>query len=272
MCTLLLAWQVFPDAPIVAAANRDEAIDRPSSPPQIRPRGIAPERRREWGDDEPAVLAPADDRAGGTWLGLNDRGVFVAITNRWTDTELSGDRSRGLVVADCLSAPSARDAARFAEREIDEVAYEGFNLVIADATNAYVLEWNGQLRVREFHPGVHVVVNVGADGQYDIPAGRPDLGTAQAHNADELRAELQPEPGTSADAWLDRAGETLADHDAGVCVHADGFGTRSSSLVRVGNDGGVRYDYADGPPCDTPIEPVDVDFEVTIARDDPGLH
>lgn len=278
MCTLTLAWQVFADAPIVAAANRDEAVDRPSSPPAVHPGGIAPDRRRSATSadptDEPipAVLAPTDDRAGGTWIGLNDRGVFVTVTNRWTDAELTGERSRGLLVADCLAAESAVNAAKKLEREIGEVAYDGFNLVVADPSSAHLLEWDGRLRVRGFAPGVHVVVNVGADGAYVIPGVRSDLGEAQAGNADGLRARLQPEPGESADAWLDRAGDALGDHDAGVCVHANGFGTRSMSLIRVASDGSVRYDYADGPPCETPAEPAATGFEADPKREDRGLH
>ncbi|MDR5674306.1 Uncharacterized protein AArcCO_1423 [Halalkaliarchaeum sp. AArc-CO] len=260
MCTLTLAWQVFPDAPIVAAANRDEATDRPSSPPKIRSDGIA----ASTGEPGPAVLAPVDDRAGGTWIGLNDRGVFAAITNRWNASDLKGDRSRGLLVADCLRSDSATDAARHVERELDRTAYEGFNLVLADAESAHLLEWTGRFQVRSFAPGVHVVVNVGADGVYEIPHERAELGETQAQNADELRARLQPEPGETADRWLDRAGGALGDHEAGVCVHGDGFGTRSSSLVRLSSDGDVRYDYADGPPCETPAEPVDLDGTFTI--------
>ncbi|AUX10329.1 hypothetical protein AArcSl_2711 [Halalkaliarchaeum desulfuricum] len=260
MCTLILAWQVFPDAPIVAAANRDEATDRPSSPPRVHPDGIvtSPE------ESGPSVLAPVDDRAGGTWIGLNDRGVFAAITNRWNAADLNGERSRGLLVADCLGAESATDAARYVERELDETAYEGFNLVLADAGAAHFLEWTGQLEVYSFAPGIHVVVNVGADGAYEIPHDRAELGETQARNADELRARLQPEPGETADPWLDRAGDAFGDHEAGVCVHTDGFGTRSMSLVRLTNDGSVRYDYADGPPCETPAEPVDPDASFTL--------
>ena len=265
MCTLILAWQVFPDAPIVAAANRDEATDRPSSPPRVHPDGIATSS----GESGPSVLAPVDDRAGGTWIGLNDRGVFAAITNRWNAADLTGERSRGRLTADCLRADSATDAARHVERELDATAYEGFNLVLADAGAAHLLEWTGQLTVRSVSPGIHVVVNVGADGAYQIPHERAELGETQARNADELRARLQPEPGETADPWLDRAGEALGDHEAGVCVHADGFGTRSSSLVRVGTDGSVRYDYADGSPCETPDEPIDIEeaFSVDAGRE-----
>jgi uncharacterized protein with NRDE domain len=74
VCTLVFAWQVFTDAPVVAAANRDELLDRPSASPDVI-------------DESPRVLAPRDEEAGGTWIGYNEHGVFVAITNRWTGSE-----------------------------------------------------------------------------------------------------------------------------------------------------------------------------------------
>lgn len=246
MCTLTFAWQVFEDAPLVVAANRDERLDRASEPPA----------RRDW---EGAVLAPQDSEAGGTWIGYNDRGVFVAITNRWIDADLAGERSRGLLVRDALERDSAEAAIRHVERELDARSYEGFNLVAADPSAAMLVEWDGRRRITQFDPGVHVVVNVGADGNYTIPAHRPDIGEQQADNAEAVRTQLQPEPGEDSHAWLDRAARVIADHDFGVCVHGDGFGTKSSTLLHVGTDG-VTYEYADGPPCTTAYDVIDADL------------
>jgi len=243
VCTLVFAWQVFPDAPVVAAANRDELLDRPSEPP-----GVV--------DDQPRVIAPRDGDAGGTWIGYNEHGVFVAVTNRWTDRDVGGDRSRGLLVRDALGAPGAEDAARLVERELDERVYEGFNLVLADRHAAVYVEYDGSVRVRNFDPGVHVVVNVGADGRYVIPGSRTDAGERQAENADRVAAALAPEPGERSSAWLDRAADVISDHEYGVCVHRDHFGTRSSSLVTIGREG-TSYRYADGPPCETAYERVE---------------
>ena len=56
----------------------------------------------------------------------------------------------------------------------------------------------------------------------------------------------------------------LADHripegderpNAANCVHLEGFGTRSSCIVRVPDGGGLpRLWVADGPPCATPYD------------------
>lgn len=241
MCTIALAWQVFDGSDVLLAANRDELHDRPSEPP----------RKRDW---ETAVVAPRDSEAGGTWLGYNEHGVLVAVTNRWTGDDVTGERSRGLLVRDALGCESAEAAIRFVERDLDARTYEGFNLLAADATAALLVEYDDTPRVRPLEPGVHVIVNVGADGSYDVPARRAEVGRQQAENADTLLTALRPEPGEGGPAWLDRAGQALGDHDFGVCIHGDGFGTRSSSLIRLGER--RSYDFADGPPCETTYERV----------------
>lgn len=239
MCTLTLAWQTFDDAPVVVAANRDEARNRPSELP----------REREGG-----IIAPRDAQAGGTWMGVTRDGLFVGITNRWVEG-VAGERSRGSLVDDCLHAETVEAAARHVEESCREYEYDGFNLVLADAESAVLLEWDGYLSVTDFAPGVHVVGNVGYDGRYFEPPGHPEAGSEEADNAIRLRQVLHPEDGERADAWLTRAGEALGNHDFGVCVHENGYGTVSSTLIRVG-DAGIRYEHAEGPPCETPYEVV----------------
>ncbi|ELY38361.1 hypothetical protein C496_17102 [Natronorubrum tibetense GA33] len=242
VCTLTLAWQVFDDAPVAVAANRDEALDREALPPDIY-------------REEPSIVAPRDAEAGGTWIGYNEHGVFVGITNRWTDAELAAERSRGLLVADVLEAETAADAESIVEDAVRTDEYDGFYLVLADASTACCYRWDGTLSYTSFDPGVHVVVNVAVDDTVDIPSVRPDVAREQAANARAVREALSdPDDGSVAD-WLERAGDVLGDHEYGVCVHENGYGTRSSSLIALGN-GPTRHAFASGPPCRIPFEPV----------------
>ncbi|ADJ14961.1 NRDE family protein [Halalkalicoccus jeotgali] len=244
MCTLIFAWQVFEDAPVLIAANRDEALGRPSHPPGLY-------------SETPRIVAPWDEEAGGTWIGSNEHGVAAVVTNRWLDTELAAERSRGLLVGEALERESAEDAARFVEHSVREFEYDGFNLALIDANAAILLEWNGGLRVRNFDPGVHVVVNVGADGDFEIPAERAEFAERQAESARRAREVLRPDPGERPREWHERAVAVLQDHEYTFCVHADEYGTRSSSLIRVNADGTTEYRFADGPPCETAYEPID---------------
>jgi hypothetical protein len=140
MCVLVLLYQVVHGHWLVAGANRDEQLERPSTPPALATgtdRG--PERERDGRRrTHVAFVAPRDVAAGGTWIGLNRQGLFVALTNR-SDTrgDTRGEaaslprpvspravpqatpqpmpgagsvRSRGLLVRDLLGCPDVAAA------------------------------------------------------------------------------------------------------------------------------------------------------------------
>jgi uncharacterized protein with NRDE domain len=248
VCTLILAWQVFDDTPVAVAANRDEADGRPAAPPAA------------WEDERPRFVAPRDLQAGGTWMGYNEAGLFVGITNRWENVDrLASERSRGLLVRDALGQESAAAAREHVERELREREYQPFHLVLADGEAAFLLAWNGELTVHELDPGVHVVVNVGFDGAYFVPDRRPEVGEQQARDTDRVIEAVQPREGETAVEWTARARGLLGDHDYGRCIHGDGFGTKSSTVVRIGTGGGA-VEHAEGKPCETPFDSIPTPF------------
>ena len=255
MCTLVLAWRLFTETPVAVAANRDEATDRPAEPPSVRRAGDAA--------DGPRMLAPRDTSAGGTWTGYNEHGVYAGLTNRWLAVPEGGERSRGRLVDDALASPDAERAVERVRAAVERHGYDGFALVVADAAAAFLFVWDGALRTIRLDPGVHVVVNVGAAlggggvvrDRFLIPENRRAAAERQAEGARALRAALTAEPGEPATDWFDRAAAALGDHEFGGCVHGDDFGTRSSSLIAVGER--RRYRFADGPPCETPHRRVD---------------
>ena len=70
MCTVVILRQPDHPWPVIIAANRDEMASRLWRPPA-----------RHW-EDQPHVVAGIDEEAGGTWMGLNDDGLFAAVLNR----------------------------------------------------------------------------------------------------------------------------------------------------------------------------------------------
>lgn len=252
MCTLTVAYRQF-DAPLAVAANRDELYARPSSPPH------------RW--DDPEILAPRDEEAGGTWAGTNDDGVLAAVTNRWSRDVPDGDRSRGLLVRDALTESSAEAAARLVRRELDTHAYEPFHLLVADRERALLFEHDATDSETRLAPGTYVVGNTGWCGarggpadadepqrtrSFFVPRERPDRGREQAANDESVLEALVASAATTATEWLDTAGEILGDHDYGVCIHGETFGTKSATLVEV--DETATWRYADGPPCEVPFK------------------
>lgn len=245
MCTIVLGWQAFADAPVVVAANRDERLERKSTGPSVR-------------GSDPRVLAPRDEEAGGTWMGINEHRVFAGLSNRWLDAELPVERSRGLLLDDVLRKATDADAAvELVRSAVEEHGYDGFNVLIADPESAHILEYDGTLSSKRLEAGVHVLVNTGADGDYTFPEFREDIARRQAVNADQIREVLAPHPDETPAEWLDRGKAVLGDHEYGVCIHGDGFGTVSTSLIAIRADGTVEYAFADGPPCETDARPVD---------------
>ena len=93
---------------------------------------------RHW-PDRPDVVAGIDTLSSGSWLGVNDHGVAVAVLNRVGSLgPVANKRSRGELVLEALDHADARDAAG-ALSDIDPDAYRTFNLVIADNRDAYWL-------------------------------------------------------------------------------------------------------------------------------------
>ena len=152
MCTLIVSFQQHATAPLLIAANRDELRGRPASPP------------RRWLGE--AFVAPRDDQAGGSWLGLTTRGMFVGVTNRFPSTRFSDRESRGALVVDALRAGSA-EATREQLEGLSATRYNDFHLLYADRTHAFVTWTDGQaLRQQTLAPGLHVVTerSLGGDG------------------------------------------------------------------------------------------------------------
>ena len=127
MCTLILLDRVVPQIPVIVAANRDEYFARPAAPPT----------RFEATAGRPAFAAPHDLEAGGTWMGVNEHGVFVGLTNRPVAEKPTGVRSRGLLVVDVLAAASAERAGAEFERQRNE-RYAPFNLLATDGREAWL--------------------------------------------------------------------------------------------------------------------------------------
>jgi uncharacterized protein with NRDE domain len=234
MCLLALFYRVVEDAPLVVGANREEAYSRGGEPPRLL------------GGDVPAA-GGVDPVGGGTWLGVNARGVVVAVTNRAKSVRPDRPRSRGLLVRELLASPDARAAAERGTRALEAGLFDGCNLLVADAERAVVVHAGDWLRVRSLPPGLHVLAN------------------RDVHDATDRRVVF-------ADAWLRRhayqsSGDCVAAlrgllplHEPPpkpMCFRLAERGSVSSSILVVKrplSDG--LYLHAQGPPDVTPYADV----------------
>jgi uncharacterized protein with NRDE domain len=235
MCTLIAVHRLVPGAPLVVAANRDEYLDRPAEGLALRSTTAG------------TVLAPRDVKAGGTWLGLNAKGVFAAVTNRRSQHQRTDSRSRGLLVLDALAADCARDAMKNLE-SLAPSSYNAFNLFVADKQDAFVMTYEEGAQVQALAPGIHVIGNV--DPKY---VDEPKI--ARVHERTQKAVEQSPS------RVLDELASVCLEHDSGdgplgdICVHTETYGTRSSFLLQLSeSEEETRLFFADGPPCKTDYE------------------
>ncbi len=257
VCLLVFAWQTEPGYALVVAANRDEQLDRPAHPLCVL---------RE---SNPRILGGRDDLAGGTWLAVNDHGVVAGLTNRPSSggRDLS-KRSRGELPLMLAGQRSADDGVAELVRNVQAGEYNPAWLLVGDRQSLYYIALPADEApvVHQLTPGVHVLENVA-------------LGESSP-KVDRIRSLVSAARSANTTLWT-ALPSVLADHTVPVtadgesskndaiarrpatfasCVHTDGYGTRSSALIRVPEDLHARPEMlvADGPPCTAPF--VDVGY------------
>lgn len=234
MCTLTIRFDPDAETPVVVAANRDELYRRASLPPSVI-------------TGRPAVFAPRDREAGGTWLGVNENGLFASITNVWIQHGKSryqgepGTRSRGLLTLDVLRCIDLQEAATTIRRLLHQDTYQFFNLAVVSPTGGAVFTHTGALKQYPISPGVTTVLNAPYDPRRDRGDSLPPY-----------------EPGgisrsKSKDSWLKEVRAYLSQHPE-ICKHGKTYGTRCSHIVTISQRGDHRFWYSDGHPCQTEFQ------------------
>lgn len=196
MCLILFAYRAHPDYPLILAANRDEFYARPALP-------------LGWWQDAPEVLAGRDLAAGGTWAGITRSGRFAAITNYRDPATFRRDApSRGALVGDFLRGDD-RAPAYLAGVVAGGIAYNGYNLLVADPADGLWYHGSRDGAPRAVAPGVHGLSNALLDtpwpkvrrGTAGLAAllaggGRPDVEALFALLADTTRPPESELPAT----------------------------------------------------------------------------
>ena len=243
MCTLVILKRSNHNWPLLISANRDEMKSRRWEPPA-----------RHW-HDRPYTVAGLDLFAQGSWLGMNDFGVFAAILNR--HGSLGPDlekRSRGELVLEALDFSEATEAAN-AMKDLNSNAYKSFNLIVGDNKNLY---WIANSNTREnisvepIPNGPHMITG------YDLNDERSER--IKYYLPLFKRADV-PEP--DLEDW--KAWRTLLasqelgrseDSASAMCIErGNNYGTVSSSLIALASpemrqkkSQPDQWQFAPGPP------------------------
>ena len=232
MCLVFLAFQVNDAAPVMLGANREESRSRPSTSPVCSRINSVP-----------TLLAGADHGPDGsfpevgTWLGVNETGLVVAVTNRRDGTLAAADqvRSRGLLAVSLLAFDDPEQAHRLATSALALGGYGGCNYLIANRDAAYIVQAPGTHRISatRLAPGLHAMTNLDLDDRDD-----PRIRFVFEH--------LEPA------SFLESAGRICRDDR--IIIAGSDRGTVSSSLVLVGAQ--IRFYHILGDPRDGDYEPI----------------
>jgi uncharacterized protein with NRDE domain len=235
MCLIAIAHQAHPDRPLVVAANRDEAYARPTL-------------QAHFWDEHPQVLAGRDLEAGGTWLGIDRRGRFAAITNfREVGAHRKDAPSRGHLVGDflCRDTP-AGDYLQLVASQAQR--YNGFNLLLLDSSGLYYLSNRvvaSGTGPRKLAPGVYGLSNHLLDTPWPkvVLAKQRFAQAIDAGESLESMAEILRDTDIAPDAVLPSTG-IGADRErllSPIFIASEIYGTRCSTLLEISAGRRARF-------------------------------
>lgn len=236
MCTLTFSPQ---RSGFLVVMNRDEQRSRIAAlPPTFR----------QLGDRH--ALFPSEP-TGGTWIGLNDAGVVLALLNWYAvpSRPLAFPISRGAIIPALLSESDPHMAGRsLATLALDRI--QPFRLVGIFPTNGerqvHEWRWDGEALIAIEHPWKL---------EHWISSGADEEGAERERRRCFARHSTAADHGTK--EWLIRlhASHEPAPGAASVCVHREDAATVSQTCIGWA-DGSGWMEYLEGLPCGSGRHPL----------------
>jgi uncharacterized protein with NRDE domain len=238
MCVISTLFRVIPDCPLLVLSNREEMRSRPARPPKVISNN----------GNAAGWLGGTDIQAGGTWLGINQFAMVVAVTNRPQIDTPSHVRSRGLLCRDLLECHSLDEALEELDEQLQHHQFAGFNVLLLTSQRAMIVESGDNFQRKPLCPGVHTVTN----GTLNDP-----------DDARILRAQTELESWNFFDTDIDDmvqdakviCGLTNTGDQAGICLTGKDWGTVSSTILGLTEDpANAFFWHSPGPPAETPYD------------------
>lgn len=232
MCLIVFSYKQHSKYPLIFAANRDEPYERPT-------------RSAQYWDTHPTILAGKDLKAGGTWMGVNKKGKFSAITN-YRDPNIQKDNppSRGQLVLDFLKSDTAPPT-YLANLQPRADQFMGFNLLAGslDELNYYSNQQNEVLFLDE---GLYGLSN------HLLETPWPKVRRAK-QNLESIMQDQKIAPAPLFDLLADdqeapeeELPNTGIPNDvekkvSPIFIKSDGYGTRCSTVLLIDHHGEVTF-------------------------------
>ena len=154
MGIIAVYYKKLSDAPLLIALNREENPERVFLPPKIQ-------------SGRPRVVCGVDQASTGTWAGVNQHGLFVAVVNAPKKMLPAEPRSRGLLCRELLGCQNAEEAMDMAHRELATGCYAGGNFVCVDRMSGGVVHGGNEIEVEKFKPGLHLLTENRVNDMHD---------------------------------------------------------------------------------------------------------
>jgi len=245
MCSL--SW-VQKAQSLVICFNRDEL--------KTRGRAISPQIISTPTCD---VIMPKDLDGGGTWLAVNQFGVFVSLLNLYLESDIRANevsraryetgtaredntkRSRGLLVKELSSCSNLSGFAEVLSAQ-DLTVYPSFELAFISKFDKCRFVWDGDsLNRRQLEPfsssSSYQPATVVAARRQKFQQLMAESKETSKEKSKELLIDLHSEHSTQKDA-------------SSICMHRDDACTVSMSLVEI-DQSRIEYQYWDGSPCES---------------------
>jgi uncharacterized protein with NRDE domain len=233
MCLILFAYRYHPRYPLIVAANRDEFYDRPAAPASF------------W-ETAPPILAGRDLLCGGTWFGITGEGRFAAVVNyRDPDSRKIDAPSRGNLVTEFLL--SHAPPGEFLDMVKKNAGlYSGFTLLFGDPGHLFCFSNQGETSPL-VQPGIHGLSNHLLDTPWPkVVRGKDQLKQLLSDDKEPAVEDLfdlltdrsLPEDHHLPDTGVGLEKERLL---APLFICGTGYGTRSSTVLTIGQDGAVSF-------------------------------
>ncbi|XP_038664579.1 transport and Golgi organization protein 2 homolog isoform X1 [Scyliorhinus canicula] len=232
----------------ILAANRDEYYSRPSKPADF------------WGNNS-EILSGLDmekGREGGTWLGVNKKGKFAALTNYLQPINRLNALGRGHLVTNFLTEDV--DGLTYLKKVSSEGhLYNGFNLITADFNNTkgdtmcYYGSKSGQ-EPKTLEPGIYGLSN----SLLETPWKKLVLGKKLFTDTIKQSKELSPEnlmqelitvlnndefqmPATDIEEQGQDFVRPFLKELSALFVRTSSYGTRTNTVILVDAKGHVNF-------------------------------
>ena len=222
MCLVVFGLGVFPDAPFVLAANRDEYFARPAAPAAW------------WEHEGTKIFGGRDLDKGGTWMALG-RGRIAVVTNVRDLSKPQTGRSRGFLPRDAVRSDAMPPA-------IDVAAYPAFNMLVGEGDAMFYV--SDESPARRVASGFHGLSN----HRLDTPWPKVKRGLAVLERGPDTEAlfDMLRDAAPAPDSDLPKTGVPLEVErklsSPFVAMPEVGYGTRCSTVVIRNASGETRFE------------------------------